>query len=335
MSDALLRQWNILRMIPRGGKITASEIHAKLRAAGYDVSKRTVERDLSALSVAFAVESDERNTPYGWRWKSDVPPLDFRGLTTPEALAFRLLDEHSRHLLPSGYRSELEPYFKAARQRLESDAGERGAAAWTRAVRVVEPNQPLLAPQIDESVRAAVSDALLFGRQLELVYQALDRNPSTPKTVSPLGLVGVGGVMYVVVVFDGFEDVRTLALHRIRQAAVLPETAIRPEGFNLDAAIADSLFGFGEVGQRIEIWLLFREHAGNHLLESPLSEDQVASAVGPGEILIEASVPLTRRLRWWLSNFGPDVEVLAPAELRAEMAERLRKAAARYEGTGQ
>ncbi|KPD17362.1 hypothetical protein ADM96_19565 [Burkholderia sp. ST111] len=332
MSDALLRQWNILRMIPRGGKITASEIHAKLRAAGYDVSKRTVERDLSSLSVAFAIESDERNTPYGWRWKGDMPPLDFRGLTTPEALAFHLLDEHSRHLLPSGYRRELEPYFKAARLRLESEAGEKGAGAWTRAVRVVEPNQPLMAPQIDETVRATVSDALLLSRQLEVVYQAVDRKSSTPKAVSPLGLVGAGNVMYLIVVFDGFDDIRTLALHRIRRAKLLSSSPVRPEGFDLDAAIADGLFGFGEVGQHIEIRLLFREHAGNHLLESPLSEDQVATALGIGEILIEASVPLTRRLRWWLSNFGPDVEVLAPAELRAEMAHRLRKAAERYGG---
>ncbi len=335
MSDTLLRQWNVLRMIPRGGKITASEIHAKLRASGYEVSKRTVERDLSALSVAFAIESDERNTPYGWRWKGDMPPLDFRGLTTPEALAFRLLDEHSRHLLPSGYRQELEPYFKAARQRLESEAGEKGAAAWTRAVRVVEPNQPLLAPLIDEAVRAAISDALMLSRQLEVVYQALDRQPSTAKALSPLGLVGVGGIMYLVVVFDGFDDVRTLALHRIRQAKLLPEPAAKPEGFDLDGAIADGLFGFGELGRRIQIRLLFREHAGTHLLESPLSEDQIATPVSPGEVVIEASVPLTRRLRWWLSNFGPDVEVLGPPELRDEMAERLRKAAQRYDGPTQ
>lgn len=335
MSDALLRQWNTLRMIPRGGKITASEIHAKLRAAGYEISKRTVERDLSSLSVAFAIESDERNTPYGWRWKGDMPPLDFRGLTTPEALAFRLLDEHSRHLLPSGYRQELEPYFKAARQRLESEAGEKGASAWTRAVRVVEPNQPLMVPPIDEAVRAAISDALMLGRQLEVVYQALDRPAAAPKALSPLGLVGVGGIMYLVVVFDGFEDVRTLALHRIRQAKPLSEPAVKPEGFDLDGAVADGLLGFGELGRRIQIRLLFREHAGTHLLESRLSEDQVATTLGPGEVVIEASVPLTRRLRWWLSNFGPDVEVLGPPELREEMAVRLRKAAQRYDGPPQ
>jgi len=129
--------------------------------------------------------------------------------------------------------------------------------------------------------------------------------------------------------------IRTLALHRVREAKLPLEPAVRPDGFDLDAAIADGLFGFAEVGQRIAIRLLFREHAGTHLLESPLSEDQIATALEPGEILIEASVPLTRRLRWWLSNFGPDVEVLDPRELRAEMAERLQKAAAQYERQAQ
>ena len=44
----------MLRLIPRyPAKKTASEIHTRLVGVGYDVTKRTVERDLSDLTRRF------------------------------------------------------------------------------------------------------------------------------------------------------------------------------------------------------------------------------------------------------------------------------------------
>ena len=56
----------MLREIPRHpAKITATEIHARLVAAGYTVTKRTVERDLERLAGPFPLQVDERSKPYG------------------------------------------------------------------------------------------------------------------------------------------------------------------------------------------------------------------------------------------------------------------------------
>lgn len=64
--DTLLRQWQMLRMIPRYPlKITAKELHSRLQSEQFEVSKRTVERDLLALSELFPLASDERDKPYG------------------------------------------------------------------------------------------------------------------------------------------------------------------------------------------------------------------------------------------------------------------------------
>jgi predicted DNA-binding transcriptional regulator YafY len=35
---------------------------------------------------------------------------------------------------------------------------------------------------------------------------------------------------------------------------------------------------------------------------------------------VQGTVMLSQRLRWWLRSFGPNVEVLTPASLRAELA---------------
>ncbi|MNV48779.1 hypothetical protein D3C71_1407020 [compost metagenome] len=39
----------------------------------------------------------------------------------------------------------------------------------------------------------------------------------------------------------------------------------------------------------------------------------------PGTVELTATVTLDQPLRWWLRGFGSQVEVLAPAALRAEM----------------
>jgi predicted DNA-binding transcriptional regulator YafY len=61
--DTLLRQWQMLRMIPRHpAKIAASQLCERLCGDGFDVSKRTVERDLQSLSQGYPNMLDERET---------------------------------------------------------------------------------------------------------------------------------------------------------------------------------------------------------------------------------------------------------------------------------
>jgi predicted DNA-binding transcriptional regulator YafY len=76
--------------------------------------------------------------------------------------------------------------------------------------------------------------------------------------------------------------------------------------------------------------LEFSEGAGNHLLESPLAEDQQARVIDKSTVALSATVQDTERLRWWLLGFGPRVKVLAPRALRTDVAGRLRTAAKHY-----
>lgn len=75
----------------------------------------------------------------------------------------------------------------------------------------------------------------------------------------------------------------------------------------------DGRFGYGS-GKRIRLRMRIAKAAGQHLLESRLSEDQlVKERVDVYEIA--ATVVETERLKWWLRGFGGEVEVLAPKGL--------------------
>ncbi len=327
MADALLRQIEMLHHIPRTGSITTKLLKERLSRSGYDISERTIQRDLVSLSTRLPLTCDETSKPYAWCWMADAPAFQLPGLTTAEALAFQMLAQFESDLLPATITNQLAPYFAAARQHLADDAGPAAARNWLARVRVVSPNQPLLPASVSADVVEAVHSALIAGQCLEIMYR---HRPGKPYVVHPLGLVQHGATMYLVAKFDGYEDPRILALHRIRKAHALEQAACPPSGFNLDDYIASGAFGFGEVGKSIRVELRFFNDAARHLTETKLSADQECVEEAPGQMYVKATVQLTRRLHWWLRGFGPDVEIVKPVSLRNQVAKSLAEAAQRY-----
>lgn len=317
-------------MIPRHpAKITASDIASRLKNMDYAVTKRTVERDLVALSPVFPLMSDARSIPFGWSWQPNAAPFDVPQLTPTQALAFVLMQEYLAALLPGSVTNDLEPYFKMARQRL-ADAASGGAGRhWLERVRIIPPTQALIPPKVVGAVHAAVTDALLRDRTLAITYRNRGSDKAREGVVHPLGLVQRGALLYLAVTFEGYEDVRTIVLHRISKAELLDERTVRPEGFDLAQYVRQGFLDFGS-GKTIKLVALFEQEATIHLAESPLSQDQTLDAPKDGMVRVAATVIETPQLVWWLLGFGGRVAVLKPAGLRAEMIETARAMGARY-----
>lgn len=329
--DTLPRQWQMLRMVPRyPQKITAKSLHEKLQAEQFDVTKRTVERDLLALSEMFPLVSDERDKPYGWSWSKDAPVFDLPGLSHNEALTLAMVEQHLNSLLPSSTLSQLQPYFKAARQHLSAIPQNERARSWLNKVRTVPPSQPLLPPNVKPAVQHTVYEALLADKQLEIEYLKRGEDKAVKYRIHPLAAVQRGPITYLYCrVFD-YEDLRTLALHRIQSATMLEEAAKAPPGFSIDEAINNGKFGFGE-GKEIRLEAIFCNGAGDHLFETPLSNNQTLTELEDGNIKLIATVADTPQLAWWLLGLGDGVEVVKPAALRQSIAETIARMQAIYE----
>lgn len=73
MRGTIHRQWLILTMLPRPPRtIDTAAIEVRLRDRGFEVHRRTIQRDLLDLAAVFPIVSDERAKPYGWRWSEDA-----------------------------------------------------------------------------------------------------------------------------------------------------------------------------------------------------------------------------------------------------------------------
>ena len=329
--DTLLRQWQMLRLIPRHPqRISARDLYEKLKSEQFDVTKRTVERDLLWLSGMFPLVADERNRPYGWSWKKNAPLFSLPGLSHTEALTLAMVEQHLNTLLPSSTLQQLQPYFDAAKQHLDNNPQGDHARSWLNKVRTVPPSQPLLPPAIKPAVQKIVYEALLADRQLSIKYLKRDQTKAVEYRIHPLAAIQRGHITYLCCRFADYEDLRTLAVHRIQAATMLEEASVVPTGFSIDEVIDGGKFGFGS-GELIALVAHFYGGAGDHLFETPLARGQTLTALEKGTLRLVATVPDTAQLGWWLLGFGDGVEVIEPKALRDRMVSNIDKMQKRYD----
>ena len=330
--ETLLRHWQTLRLIPRHPrKVTASYLCKALEADGFAVGKRTVERDLQALSSIFPLVSDERSKPFGWSWDKDAPAFDLPGISLSESLTLLMAREHLQSVMPSTTVSQMEPYFHLAEQKLKALEGRNGVGGWLNKVRIIPANQPLLAPQVDAQVLATIQQGLLENRQCQVAYQKRAVGEPDEYPIHPLGMIQRGQVLYLACTIKSYADIRLLALHRIQAASLLDISAVAPDGFDLDAYLASGAMGWSTT-KPICLIAAFSPDAGTHLWETPLSEDQVIEHLPDGRLQVRATVLETQQLIWWLLGFGDGVEVLSPQELREQIIGKVKRLADRYAG---
>lgn len=330
--NTLARQWEMLKMLPsRRPGITARELAERLAAEGFAVTKRTVERDLQALSGPFPICSNDHSTPFGWYF-APGSSLELPGLTVAEALTLKLVEQHLSRLLPATLLTHLGGHFAQAGRKLDDMAANHPAARWTEKIRSVQPSQPLLTPEVDEAVLTSLQEALLHDRQVRIAYRKAGAPDARDYALSPLALLQRGPVTYLVAGAPAYEGPRLFAVHRIHAVEVLEAPVARPGDFDLDAFIRQGGANFG-AGESVALELRVDATLAAHLAEAPLSEDMAMTAEGD-HFRVRATLPDTWQLRWWILSQAEQAEVLAPAGLRAQVRERLAAALARYDSDG-
>lgn len=325
-NDTIWRQWSLLRLMPRAPwRTTASELCEALSKQGIEVSRRTVERDLQALSARFPLIADESSKPFGWRWMKDANFEFTPKLSISQGIALLLAQVHLRTLLPDTLMRDLAPIFDLAGQELSKGAWND----WHRRTAVLPASLALLPPVIDRRVLGDVHEALATRRQLVASYRSKGASEARELTVHPLGLLVRGSVQYLVCTLFDYSDIRQLALHRLSGTQPSPDVAAMPDGFDF-ATYARSAAKYESEGQ-VRLVARFTAPAAEHLRETPLSIDQqITDLPDAKRVEVVATVELDQTLRWWLKAFGSAVEVLEPAALRKELRADAEKAVSNY-----
>lgn len=309
------RQWLMLQAVPRfPGKTTTAELEARLHDEGFEINRRTIERDLHTLSARFPLILDDRSKPYGWSWAQGATFEFMPRMTNAQAVALLLARTHLQNLLPLRLDKELAPIFDAAAQALASS----GWGQWHSRTATVPTGLVLLPPKLKTDVLANVQSALARRRCLRVRYRTKGSRQAMEYTVHPLGQLLRGPVQYLVCTLFDHEDVVQLALHRMTSAVEIGEVAKEPADFDFQRYAKTEARQYGSTGP-IRLVAQFHPGAAEHLLETPLSSDQRILELDNGWLVVSATVQDDELLLWWLRGFGSLVEVIAPTSLRQAM----------------
>ena len=300
----------ILGLIPRNSRITAREIRLSLSESGIEMPERRLQRILQDICDCpeLGVECDRRNRPYGYIRRLPESSLSVVRLRPQESLLLRLCEERLGRQLPASVTAALAPLFTAAKESLRETDTIGRQTAWLRKVVSVPTSLPFLPASVKPGIYDAVSEALYRDAKIQLSYQNQNANDVEGK-VSPLGLVQQGVRFYLVCRFDGYDDVRHLALHRIVSAEVLEEPVDRPGWFDLRKYVEEHHFNYS-YDRRIRLVLEFESTVmALNLKETPLSRTQSLMRLDDGYWRLEAETDDSFLLDGWIAAWREDAGI--------------------------
>jgi predicted DNA-binding transcriptional regulator YafY len=314
------RLLTILMILQTRGRTSAETLAEEL-----EVSVRTVYRDIDQLSAAGVPVYAETGRNGGFAlldgWKTRL-----NGLTAPEARALFFSG------LP-GPAGELGLGDEAAAAELKLLAAL--PADWQAEARRMSSRFHLdprgwFQPGHKPEFLKVVAEGVWAETRLSIRYQSWKE--VRDRVIEPLGLVLKGGVWYVVAQREG--NARTYKLSQILTLQPTGETFSRPKDFDLPRYWAESTKQFERdiyIGTaRVRAGPMGRRKLRD--LSETLKRTIDGLGIADADEWAEFDIPVEEPV--WasheLTRLGDDVEVLAPAELRARVVESVTRLARRY-----
>jgi proteasome accessory factor B len=315
----IYRLLRVITMLQSGRGYTANELAREL-----EVSRRTVFRDLNMLEMAhipYYFDADQG----GYRISRHffLPPIN---LTIAEALAILLLAGRMR----STSKLPLLSHGAKAAVKVES--------ALPRTIRehvasIMERLSVRLSPVArHEGLDATFDDlanAIGTRRVCRLAYASFHEEKQIVTTAHPFRLVFVGRAWYFVAYSSRHREIRTFKLTRVKKLTVTGRQFTWPEGIDLDEYFGGAWCMIPE-GKVHEVHLRFSPKVAGNVAEVQWHDTQRLEWNDDGSAEYHVHVDGLGEITWWILGYGDQVEVVAPRQLRKEVANVAARVLSKY-----
>ena len=309
------RLLSILMLLQTRGRMSAAAL-----AAEFEVSVRTIHRDIDQLSAAGIPVYADRGRSGGFALM-DGYRTKLTGLTQPEAEALFLTGlpgpaaelgladilAAARLKLTAALPAHIQPGAERIAQRFHLDP-----AAWFHA----SDPQPAL---------QTVAQAVWGEKMLSLKYRPAGESELRQRKLGPLGLVLKGGAWYLVAQVN--KAIRTYRVANIHDPEILDETFPRPKNFDLAAHWEKSARDYeqGVYKGEAQVRLSPKGMGWLELLGPYVRDAARETAKTDRDGWVRCTLPIESITHGVhdLIRLREEVEVLGPRELRKAMVDTL------------
>jgi predicted DNA-binding transcriptional regulator YafY len=288
------------------------------------ISRTTVTRDFEYLREFLNAPIIYDRDANGHHYDPQAQEFQLPGFWLNQSELYALLA--AEHLLETVQPGLLAPYLGPLKARIRSLLGQSGQRIddLNQRIKVFSPGRR----EVDNDCFSAVAEATLAGQQLCFDYHGRSRDVRGPRKVHPHRLVNYRANWYLVATCEAAGAIRVFSLDRIGKPALLADLVRPADEAQVDRALEGSYGIFTGTAQAWAV-LRFSPQAARWAAEERWHPDQLGAWKADGyELQVPYSNPT--ELIMEILRYGPEVEVLAPTELRDAVVERLREAVGKY-----
>ncbi len=299
-------------------------------ADALECGERSVKRYIAELRDTFQYPIDYDREAGGYRFDAgqagegfELPGLFF---SESELSALLTMRELLKSVRPGIFDRDLVPLGQRIENLLEKNGIEPTAAA--RRIRIVAIGSRVA----DDAVFRACADGAVSRRRLRLEYKPRGRESGwEPREISPQRLVRYRENWYLDAWCHIRKGLRVFALDQMRAVRVLEALAMDIPDEALDSMFKPS-YGIFSGAPSANAVLRFSPNRAQWVSKEDWHGDQVSRWLDDG--FYELTVPYDRpdELLMDILKHGPEVEVVAPPELRALVSAMARRVVERYSG---
>jgi predicted DNA-binding transcriptional regulator YafY len=279
-------------------------VTAEAMAAHFELSVRTIYRDIAALGQAGVPIVSEAGVGYSLLRGYHLPPVNF---TASEASALLTGGLLVQQFTDAGLRTQMHSALMKVRAILPAEDKERIARLERGLATTAHPEIPV---QADLSL---LQQTIAGQRLLRFSYHNAGRSQPTERTVEPHALIHYLERWHLIAwcrASSGFRDFRTDRMHDV---AALRESFPPRDGFSV-AGYMRSAMPAPRLRARVRFTPLAADRARREWWLGIASEE-----TSPRGVILTLAAVEWERLVGWLLSFGPEAVVLSPASLRRQL----------------
>ncbi|MFP4329934.1 MAG: helix-turn-helix transcriptional regulator [Alkalispirochaetaceae bacterium] len=287
-------------------------------AQGYEVSERTIKRDVEWLrdfqGAPIAYSAQYR----GYYYEDPEFQLSDFVLSEGELFALAVGEELLSHYENTPEHRTLRRVFQKLSEMLPEKVSVADEFLSSRVTIVSRPRTV-----ISERIWKTLLSAMREGLKLSIRYRSVSSGLSE-RLLSPFHVLGHSGEWYVIGYDSRHQSIRVFAVSRIEEATLTDLAYEIPEDFRLEEHV-DPDFGVFVHDQEREVLLRFDPSVAPYIRERQWHRNQSITALEDGSLELQFRTNQLESVQHWVLSWGSGCEVVRPEELRSRVAETLRR----------
>lgn len=306
-SAQLVRQWAVLRLLSESGRsFTVKELADQL-----GTSKPTVQRDLATLEQDFALVVEEA----GKQKKLYRIDESIRALESVQFGTMELLALHAASAAATMNGTPFDDDLRSVTQKLRGFLSPRHNGGLDALAKVFAPHRRR---HVDYGAHGDViddlSDAIARRLVCRATYFAAWKGSIKEHTFRPLSLVWHRGALYLLCSLEGYSDITTLAVQRIRELAVTEES-FPPPRIDVEGHMRKA-FGIYVSDEEEDVEIVFDKEIAWRVDEQRFHPDEMKDRLDDGRLVYRLQSSAQWEIVPWVLSFGSLAELRKPESWR-------------------